>query len=172
MFLSYNGEIFFTKGYGYADVAARKKVDHETTLFQIGSNAKLFTWTAVMQLVEQGKIDLNADVNTYLTDWKVPATFPEPITMAHLMSHSAGLEDSIVGIFARSEEALIPIVPLLEQKFPARVMPPGELSAYSNLGAGLAAYIVQEVTGMPWHDYIRKNILEPLEMHHTTLVEN
>ena len=86
-----DGQLFFAKGYGYADVDRGIAVDPETTMFRIGSASKLFTWTAVMQLAEQGKLDLDADVNTYL-DWKIPATYPESITMRHLMSHTPGFE--------------------------------------------------------------------------------
>jgi hypothetical protein len=75
-----DGELFFAKGYGYADREARLPVDAERTLFRPGSISKLFTWTAVMQLVERGKIDLDADVNQYLSDFQIPDTFPEPIT--------------------------------------------------------------------------------------------
>ncbi len=92
-----DGELFFAKGYGYADRESRRPVDPERTLFRPGSISKLFTWTAVMQLVEQGKIDLDADVNEYLTDFRIPDTFPEPITMEHLMTHTPGFEDGGLG---------------------------------------------------------------------------
>ena len=87
-----DGQLFFQKGYGYADLEKQTPVDPATTIFRIGSVTKLFTWTAVMQLVEQGKLDLDADVNTYL-DFKIPSTFPEPITLKHLLSHTAGFEE-------------------------------------------------------------------------------
>ena len=83
------GRFLLPKGYGYADVKARKPVDPEDTLFRAGSVSKLFTWTAVMQLVEQGKLDLDADVNTYL-DFKIPPRDGKPITLRNLMTHSPG----------------------------------------------------------------------------------
>ena len=86
------GALFFAKGYGYADVATKKPVDPAKTMFRIGSISKLFTWTAVMQLVEQGKLDLGRDVNEYL-DFKIPATFPEPITLKSILTHTAGFEE-------------------------------------------------------------------------------
>jgi CubicO group peptidase (beta-lactamase class C family) len=91
-----DGELFFAKGYGYADLEKRTHVEPDKTLFRIGSVSKLLTWTAVMQLFEQGKLNLSADVNTYLTDFKIPDTYPEPITLAHLMTHTAGFEEKVI----------------------------------------------------------------------------
>ena len=87
-----DGKLFFAKGYGYADLENDIPVDPEQTIFRIGSVGKLFTWTAVMQLVEQGKLDLDADINTYL-DFRIPDTYPQPITLKHLMTHTSGFED-------------------------------------------------------------------------------
>ena len=103
-----DGKLFFAKGYGYADVQNRVPVDPDTTLFRIGSIGKPFTWTAVMQLVEQGKLDLNADVNTYL-DFNIPATYPEPITLIHLLTHTPGFEDRVYGLKASSPEKIMPL---------------------------------------------------------------
>jgi len=87
------GELLFAKGYGYANLEERKPVIADRTLFRPGSVSKLFVWTAVMQLVEEGKLELNADVNNYLTAFQIPATFPDPITLAHLMAHTPGFEE-------------------------------------------------------------------------------
>ena len=84
-----DGKILFTKGYGFSDVKKRTPVTTDATLFRIGSISKTFTWTAVMQLVEQGKLDLDKDINTYL-DFTIPATFGKPVTMNHVLSHTAG----------------------------------------------------------------------------------
>jgi CubicO group peptidase (beta-lactamase class C family) len=162
-----DGKIFFTKGYGYADVEKKKPVLPERTLFRIASVSKLFTWTAVMQLVEQGKLDLEADVNTYLRDFKIPATFPEPITLADLMSHTAGFED-ILTSSARTPQDLIPLSEFVKSMIPARVWPPGQYTAYSNYSTALAGYIVQEVSGLPFDDYIEQNIYKPLGMAHSS----
>ncbi len=159
---------FFAKGYGLADVEAGKPVDPETTMFRIASVSKLFTWTALMQLAEQGKLDLDADINQYLADFKIPATYPEPITCKHLLSHTPGFEDRVIGLFGRgpSDE---PLGKLLSHDLPARVRPPGQLASYSNHGTALAGYIVSQVSGMPWEDYIEQHLLTPLEMHHTSV---
>jgi CubicO group peptidase (beta-lactamase class C family) len=93
-----DGQLFFAKGYGYANLEQRTPLVAEQTLVRVGSIAKLFTWTAVLQLVEQGKLDLNADVNTYLADVTIPATYPAPITLAHLMTHTVGFEEQLLGL--------------------------------------------------------------------------
>lgn len=162
------GKVFLTKGYGYADVARSIPVRPESTLFQIGSVTKLFTWTAVMQLVEQGKLDLDADVNTYL-DFKIPATYSKPITLKHLMSHSAGFEDISIGLFPSRFEIIQPLGPWLAGHIPTRVRPPGVISAYSNYGAELAGYLVERVSGLAYEEYIEKNLFQPLDMTHTTV---
>ncbi|MEX0678594.1 MAG: serine hydrolase domain-containing protein [Pirellulales bacterium] len=158
---------FFSKGYGYANVAAKEPVDPDKTMFRIGSVSKLFTWTAVMQLAEEGKLDLDADINTYLADFKIPPTYPEPITLEHLMTHTPGFEDHILELFARSPDKLEPLGTLLARQLPARVRPPGGLASYSNHGTAIAGYIVAEVSGMPWEGYIEQKILQPLGMEHT-----
>lgn len=163
-----DGELLFAKGYGYADIAARKPVAPEQTLFRPGSISKLFIWTAVMQLVEQGKLDLAADVNSYLTAFQIPATYPEPITLAHLLTHTPGFEDQGEGLFIRSVDDLLPLGDYLQRYMPARVRPPGTLTAYSNYGTALAGYIVEQVSGMPYEQYIEENIFQPLQMSHST----
>ena len=163
-----DGELFFTKGYGYADLEKRIPVDPNETIFRLGSVSKLFTWTAVMQLAEQGKLDLNTDINTYLTKFKIPDTYPEPITLAHLMTHTSGFEERITGLTARGPEDIEPMGEYLAANMPARVRPPGEFTSYSNYGAGLAGYIVEEVSGMPFEDYIEENVYMPLDMQHST----
>ncbi|MBN1311349.1 MAG: beta-lactamase family protein [Anaerolineae bacterium] len=162
-----DGELFFAKGYGYADLAALKPVKADQTLFHPGSVSKLFTWTAVMQLVEQGKLDLDTDVNTYL-DFTIPATYPEPVTLRNLMTHTPGFEDKGIGIFAASAEDLIPLGKFLADNVPARVYPPGETTAYSNYGTALAGYIVERVSGVSFEQYIEDTIFQPLDMQHST----
>jgi len=162
-----DGQLFFTKGYGYADVENKIPVDPNLTLFKIGSGTKVFTWTAVMQLVEQGKLDLNADVNTYL-DFRIPDTYPQPITLKHLMSHTAGFEDQHVDLVAWNEKDLTPAGDWLVSHIPARVRAPGEVPAYSNYGAALAGYIVARVSGESYSQYIEEHILGPLGMKSST----
>ncbi len=163
-----DGRIVLAKGYGYADIEKQVPVSPDETLFRIGSTGKLFTWTAVMQLAEQGKIDLEADVNTYLTDFEIPATFPGPITMLNLLSHTAGFEERATGTESHSPDAMLPLHDYLATYMPDRVRPAGELSSYSNYGAALAGYIVEVVSGMPFEQYVETYIFEPLSMAHST----
>lgn len=163
-----DGELIFAKGYGEADVESGREVAAETTLFRIGSISKLFVWTAVMQLAEAGELDLDTDVNEYLTAVRIPDTYEEPVTLTHLMTHTAGFEDRIIGLFARDEEALRPLEEVLADELPARVRPPGQVASYSNHGTGIAAHIVEEVSGMAWNEYVEERILGPLGMEHTT----
>lgn len=162
-----DGKVFFAKGYGYADLEKHITVDPEQTLFRIGSVTKLFTWTAIMQLVEQGKLDLDADINTYL-DFRIPDTYPQPITLKHLLTHTAGFEDQNLEVLALEGDDLVPWREWMASHMPARVRPPGNSAAYSNYGASLAGYIVARVSGQPYDQYIQEQILDPLGMAHTT----
>lgn len=173
-----DGALLLAKGYGYADVEKRIPVDPDRTLFRPGSTSKLFTWTAVMQLVEQGKLDLDADVNTYLKDFQLPQTYPEPITLRNLMTHTAGLEDGGLGyLIARSAEELAPLGEFLARHMPARVRPPtrdfasGINASYSNWGTALAGHIVATVSGMDFDEYVERYIYEPLGMTSSTFRE-
>ena len=118
-----DGRLFFAKGYGDADLQADKPVSAQTTLFRIGSVSKLFTATAVMQLAEQGKLNLHADVNTYLKTFHIPATYPEPITLAHLLTHTAGFEDRGTGLGARTTSDLEPLGQWLAEHIPGAGAP-------------------------------------------------
>jgi CubicO group peptidase (beta-lactamase class C family) len=162
-----DGELVLAKGYGYADLETRTPVDPARTLFRPGSVSKLFVWTSVMQLVEQGKLDLDADINTYL-DFTIPATFPQPITLKNLMTHTPGFEDVSSGLFVLRPDAMHPLGEYLKANIPARVFPPGELGAYSNYGTALAGYIVERVSGISFDAYVEQNIFAPLGMTHST----
>jgi CubicO group peptidase (beta-lactamase class C family) len=161
-----DGQIVTERGFGYSDVAKRTPVDPKLTLFRPGSVSKLFTWTAVMQLVEQGKIDLDGDVNQYL-DFKIPPREGKPITMRNLMQHTAGFEEQAKGILSHDPKAPGFDV-LLKQWVPERVFAPGSTPAYSNYGASLAGYIVQRVSGESFDDYIDQHIFAPLDMKYST----
>jgi CubicO group peptidase (beta-lactamase class C family) len=161
-----DGQIVTERGFGYSDVAKRAPVDPKLTLFRPGSVSKLFTWTAVMQQVEQGKIDLDADVNQYL-DFKIPARDGKPVTMRELMQHVAGFEEQAKGIM--TDDPKSPgFEALLKQWVPERVFAAGSTPAYSNYGASLAGYIVQRVSGESFDDYLEKHIFAPLDMKHST----
>src|SRR5215217_6913236 len=162
-----DGELFFTKGYGYADLENKIPVDPERTIFRIGSVGKVFTWTAVMQLVEQGKLDLDEDINTYL-DFRIPDTYPQPITLKDLMTHTSGFEERWLDSVVSDPSELVPAREWLVSYMPARVHPPGDIAGYSNYNAMLAGYIVARVSGEPYDQYIQEHILNPLGMVHST----
>jgi len=166
-----DGEIFLTKGYGYADLENEIPVDPEKTIFRIGSTSKLFTATAVMQLVEKGEIDLHADVNGYLQRFQIPATYPDPVTMAHLLTHTAGFDEKVLGTFTRDPADIRPLGDYLADEMPSRVMPPGKVTSYSNYGMALAGYVVEVVSGMPFEKYVAQEILEPLGMERSSFAQ-
>jgi CubicO group peptidase (beta-lactamase class C family) len=161
-----DGQVLSERGFGYSDVAARAPVDPKLTLFRPGSVSKLLTWTAVMQLVEQGKIDLDADINQYL-DFKIPVREGKPVTMRNLMQHTAGFEEQAKGIMSDDPKSL-KFEALLKQWVPERVFAPGTTPAYSNYGASLAGYIVQRLSGESFDDYMDKHIFAPLDMKYST----
>ncbi|HEV2224561.1 MAG TPA: serine hydrolase domain-containing protein [Candidatus Acidoferrales bacterium] len=162
-----DGKVIFAKGYGYADLAKKKPVSPEDTLFRCGSISKLFTWTAVMQLVQDGKINLDADINQYL-DFKVPQPFGKPITMRDLMTHTPGFEETIRDLITVDPTHIPSLRDYLVNHEPKEIFPPGTTGAYSNYGATLAGYIVQRVSGQPFDDYIEQHIFGPLGMTHAT----
>jgi len=166
-----DGKLFFAKGYGYADVEKKKPVIADKTLFRTGSTGKLFIWTAVMQLQEKGLLDLDADINTYLKEFKIPGTFPQPITLTHLLTHTSGFEDRFTSLATLTPKDIVPLGKYLARHMPARVRPPGQLTAYSNYGAALAGYIVEVVSGMPYEKYVEENIFKPLDMMNSTFVQ-
>jgi CubicO group peptidase (beta-lactamase class C family) len=162
-----DGQVIFTHGYGYADVARRTPVVPDKTLFRIGSTSKLFTWTSVMQLVAAGKIDLDRDINDYL-DFKIPEKFGKPITMRDLMTMTPGFAETLHDLLVAKPGQLVPLRQYLVDHMPPRIFSPGKVVAYSNYGAALAGYIVQRVSGEPFDDYVRDHIFKPLGMDHST----
>jgi CubicO group peptidase (beta-lactamase class C family) len=165
-----DGHVLFAKGYGYSDVAKKTPVSVDAALFRPGSISKLFTWTAVMQLVEQGKLDLDRDVNSYL-DFKIPATFPQPITLRNLMTHTPGFEEQIKDLINKEGMPIPPLHDYMVRHMPERIYAPGTTPAYSNYGASLAGYIVERVSGKPFNDYVAENIFKPLGMTRATFVQ-
>jgi CubicO group peptidase (beta-lactamase class C family) len=164
-----DGNVLFAKGYGYADIAQRTPISPDNTLFRPGSISKLFTWTAVMQQVEQGKLQLDRDINDYL-DFKIPPYQGKPITLRNLMTHTPGFEDSAKGLLPASPDE-VNLEHYLKTHLPQRIFPPGEIVAYSNYGCGLAGYIVQRVSGERFEDYIQHHIFQPLDMAHSSFAQ-
>lgn len=162
-----DGQILTSRGYGFSNVAKRTPVDPARTLFRPGSVSKLFTWTAVMQQVEQGKLDLDADVNRYL-DFKIPPLNGQPITLRHIMTHTAGFEEQLMNLIAIDQENHVPYDQLLKRWVPKRVYAPGTTPAYSNYATSLAGYIVSRVSGESFDEYIESHIFAPAGMRYAT----
>jgi len=162
-----DGKVIFAKGYGYSDLKNKKPVSAEDTLFRCGSISKLFTWTAVMQLVQDGKINLDGDINQYL-DFKVAEPFGKPITMRDLMTHTPGFEETIRDLITADQKNIPSLRDYLVNHEPKEIFAPGTTGAYSNYGATLAGYIVQRVSGEDFDSYIERHIFGPLGMTHAT----
>lgn len=162
-----DGAVLLQKGYGFADVGKKLRMDPGQTMVRIGSTSKLFTWTAVMQLVEQGKLDLDRNVNDYL-DFKIPENFGKPITMRDLMNHRAGFEEGLKDVLWTNPHGVPSTEAYLKDHMRPMLFPPGEVPAYSNYGAALAGYIVERISKEPYERYIEHHILEPLGMAHTS----
>lgn len=165
----HNGKILFSRGYGFADVDKGLAVDGRSTLFRPGSVSKMFTWTALLQQVERGKVDLDADINTYL-DYRIPEFEGRPIRVRDLFAHTPGMSD-IGGITAPTPDKLVPYTEWMRTHIPKRLWPAGTEASYSNYGAALAGYIVERVSGEPFADYVEKHIFAPLGMQSTTFRE-
>ncbi|MHA4837503.1 serine hydrolase domain-containing protein [Sphingopyxis sp. MSC1_008] len=162
-----DGKVLTQRGFGYADVGTRRRVDPETTLFRQASVSKLITWTAVMQLVEQGKIDLDRDINAYL-DFKIPPFAGKPVTMRNLMTHTGGFDEVQRGLNSYDPKKIPSLGDALKRQVPHRIYAPGTTPAYSNYGTSLAGYIVERVSGLPYNDYVERHIFAPAGMTRST----
>ena len=163
-----DGKIFFQKGYGYADSKKRTPVVPDQTLFYAASVSKLVTATAVMQLIEQGKLRADADVNTYLKRFQLENNYPKPVTVANLLTHTSGLDDSfILGSVDRPSD-LVSLDDFFTKNPPRRGRPAGEQIVYSNMGMAFAGYLVEDLSGVSFYDYVEQNVFRPLGMEHSS----
>jgi CubicO group peptidase (beta-lactamase class C family) len=158
-----DGEVLLAKGYGSSNLETGGTFSPDQTVVRIGSVSKLFVATSVMQMVERGLLDLHLDINEYLTTFQIEDTFPEPVTLAHLLTHTGGFQDPPY-ISNTDPLAVEPLGSYLAEYMPPRTAPPGEEFIYSNHGYALAAYVVEEVSGIPFDQYVMENILLPLGM--------
>ncbi|HEV2599092.1 serine hydrolase domain-containing protein [Sphingopyxis sp.] len=163
-----DGKPLTERGFGFADVAKRRPVDPETTLFKQASVSKTITWTAVMQMVEAGRIDLDKDINTYL-DFRIPPYAGKPVTMRNLMTHTAGFDEVQRGLNSYDLKDIPTLAEAMKRQVPERIYAPGTTPAYSNYGTALAGYIVERVSGMPFDDYVERHIFAPAGMTHSTM---
>jgi CubicO group peptidase (beta-lactamase class C family) len=164
-----NGRVLYQRGYGFADLGNQKPVDPEKTIWRIGSISKVFTATAVVQLADRGKLKLSDDVNRYLTRVRAPATFPEPVRIEHLLTHTAGFDEIRPGTRAETQAGLLSLERFLSGKL-VRLRPPGRVISYSTYGITLAGYLVEQVSGLDFESYLARNIWRPLGMFRTNIV--
>jgi CubicO group peptidase (beta-lactamase class C family) len=163
-----NGQVLYQRGYGFADLAARKPVDPEKTIWRIGSISKVFTATAVVQLADRGRFRLTDDVNQYLTRFKVPATFPQPVRFWHLLTHTAGFDEIRPGTRADTQAGLLSSATFSHQSWCAPTA--GQVISYSTTVSASGGYLVEQVSGMDFETYLSRNIWLPLGMTHTNIV--
>jgi CubicO group peptidase (beta-lactamase class C family) len=166
-----DGKLFFAKGYGYANVEKKIPVVADKTLFRVASLSKVFTATAAMQLYERGLLQLDGEVNQYLTNFKLENPYPDPVKVAQLMTHTDGTTQRRIGLAARTAEEMQPLGDYLADHMPPVAWRPGKLYNYSSHSSALLGYLVQKISGLPFVQYIDKNIFQPLNMHRSTFLQ-
>lgn len=157
--------MFFLTGYGLANLQSKTKMDPDKSLVYLASVTKTFTATAVLQLIEKGKLDLNRDVNMYLKSFELEKNYSDPVSLTNLLTHTAGFDDKKIGYIIRFPSEVFKLSEYLAEEMPRRVMPPGVLSSYSNHGFGPAGHLVELASGLSYSKYLEKNIFKPLGMN-------
>ncbi|KAA3615818.1 MAG: class C beta-lactamase-related serine hydrolase [Calditrichaeota bacterium] len=168
--ISNSDSIVYVNNSGVSDIKSQKQINHKSDVFRIASISKLFTTIAVLQQVEKGLLNLDEDINKYL-DFSIPNKIGRPITLKHLLTHTAGFEDKTRGTYTTSIEQLQPLNLYLKEKMPDKIYPAGEITLYSNYSFALAGYIVERVSNEKFFDYITKFILQPLGMNESFVYE-
>ncbi|TCS93089.1 serine hydrolase domain-containing protein [Hazenella coriacea] len=159
-----DGKVQLVDGYGYADLEQKKPVVGETTVFRVGSISKAFAATATMQLVDQGKLDLHQDIQSYISSYQIEKSYQQPITLHHLLTHTAGLDEWLHALQTTDEKQLGTSGEYLAHSFPKRIYPPGVQAQYSNHGLGMVGGVIEERTGKSFEEYMQQSILQPLQM--------
>lgn len=163
------GNVIFSEGYGFADKANKIKVNSDT-IFKIGSITKVFTASAIMQLAEQGKLDIDKPVNDYINNFSIKSRFSDihPITIRDILCHHSGIPcDDLRNYFSADHEMFKSVTDFLQESY--LVYPPGNAFYYSNLGVNLLGVIIEKVSGIPFHQYIDEKLLKGLNMSHSTI---
>lgn len=163
-----NGDsLLFNKGYGFADRENNVPFNANSTTVQIASVTKLITTTAVLQLMEQGKISLEDPVSKYFNKDFINNPFEKPVLIKHLLTHTGGFDDRASFMEVNNQSEIIPLDIYNQKYLPPVVWEPGLFFNYSNYAFNLLAYIVQTVSGQKFEDYVKENILIPLEMNNS-----
>ena len=170
-----NGQVILKKGYGVASLTSGRRVDPDKTLFRVGSISKTFTWIALMNEVEAGRMRLDTPVNIYLPE-KLQLKDQgkkSPVRLRDLMTHTAGFEDRALGqLFERDPRRERSLELYLRQERPNRVREPGVLPAYSNYGVALVGEALANVTGKPFEQIVAEQVIFPAGLTHTTFRED
>lgn len=159
-----DGEIVYMRGFGHGDVFAQNGVDPRRTVFRIGSVTKTLTGVALLQLVDRGEIELDASVARYLGDLEMEGAYHRPVLVRDLLTHTAGFDQLGYGRHASSEDGVVPLKSFLTDSL-VRVRPAGTLSCYDTYGITLAGYLVEQLSGSSYADYLREHLFAPLGMH-------
>ena len=162
-----DGRVVYSRGYGVADIGTNRSVD-ENTIWRIGSISKTFTSVAVVQLAQQGSIHLQGDANTYLRRFQIPATYPLPVTVTSLLTHTSGFDELRPGTQAPSAAEVLPLDKFLSGRL-VRIRPPGETTAYSTYGMTVAGALVEDVSKQAFEEYLRQHVWSPLAMRRTSI---
>ncbi len=157
--------ILHINGYGVADLETNTAVNSESSIFSIASISKTFVGTAIMQLYEEGKVQLDEDINKYLKTFQIEYKFGDPISIKQLLTHTAGFDERNIGTTVRNENSMISLAQYLKKRMPPQIRPVDEALTYSNHGYALLGLIIEDVSGLPFHEYVRKMILKPLGMN-------
>ncbi|PZD93028.1 serine hydrolase [Paenibacillus sambharensis] len=165
-----NGDdVLMNQGYGYADVAAKRKINPDQTLFRMASISKVITATTVMQLAEQGKLDLSKDISAYMPGIHITNRTGTPVTAEHLLTHTAGFDYTDVRRVPRGHKGPeITIRESLEANTPTVVRKPGEAYRYDNLAYTMQGYMVEHAANQPFEHYVKEHLFDPLNMKHAT----
>ena len=163
-----DGRVYTSRAWGLSDTRARTPVSVDRTIFRVGSVSKVVTATALMQQVDRGRLKLDDDVNRYLADWKVPATFASPVRVSDLLTHTAGLDEIAPGRKVFREAAVIPLGDFLRNRIVPR-RPPGTISSYNTYGISLAGHLVEVTSGLKLAAYLERDVFQPLGMTSSTL---
>ncbi|MEA4849000.1 MAG: serine hydrolase domain-containing protein [Clostridiaceae bacterium] len=167
-----DGKAFFSKGYGYANIEKKIPVEPQKTIFRVASVSKIFTITGILQLEESGLIDINNDVNSYLTNFQVENNYDEPIRIKYLLTHTDGFETRDLGTFVQDTADLLPLESILKNDLNGPVQTPGSKITYGGYGTALAGYLISQVKNESFEEYMNNKIFHPLNMTNSTFQQD
>jgi CubicO group peptidase (beta-lactamase class C family) len=167
-----DGKIIFSKGYGYANIETKRPVDPKESIFRAASVSKIFTIVGTLQLAEQGLIDIDEDVNRYITSFKVENCYEEPVRIRHLLTHTDGFETRDLATFIKEPKELETLEEILKKNLKSPVQKPGSMITYGGYGTALAGYLITQIQNVPFEEYIEENIFKPLNMENSTFNQN